>query len=107
MHPPQQNYSLSYYRGLRMGLMNVVIPVLACENEDGLYDENLVVALKTLKLADINNLIKKYANVEEQKSNLEKIINYLDFLQREPDKEQILSESDFEKKFSRIIHCIF
>lgn len=87
--------------------MNVVIPVLACENEDGLYDENLVVALKTLKLADINNLIKKYANVEEQKSNLEKIINYLDFLQREPDKEQILSESDFEKKFSRIIHCIF
>lgn len=90
-----------------MGLMNVVIPVLACENEDGLYDENLVVALKTLKLADINNLIKKYANVEEQKSNLEKIINYLDFLQREPDKEQILSESDFEKKFSRIIHCIF
>lgn len=90
-----------------MGLMNVVIPVLACENEDGLYDENLVVALKTLKLADINNLIKKYANVEEQKSNLEKIINYLDFLQKEPDKEQILSESDFEKKFSRIIHCIF
>jgi len=90
-----------------MGLMNVVIPVLACENEDGLYDENLVVALKTLKLTDINNLIKKYANVEEQKSNLEKIINYLDFLQREPDKEQILSESDFEKKFSRIIHCIF
>lgn len=90
-----------------MGLMNVVIPVLACENEDGLYDENLVVTLKTLKLADINNLIQKYANVEEQKSNLEKIINYLDFLQREPDKEQILSESDFEKKFSRIIHCIF
>lgn len=74
-----------------MGLMNVVIPVLACENEDGLYDENLVVTLKTLKLADINNLIKKYANVEEQKSNLEKIINYLDFLQKEPDKEQILS----------------
>lgn len=90
-----------------MGLMNVVIPVLACENEDGLYDENLVVALKTLKLGDINNLIQKYANVEEQKSNLEKIINYLDFLQREPDKEQVLSESDFEKKFSRIIHCIF
>lgn len=90
-----------------MGLMNVVIPVLACENEDGLYDENLVVTLKTLKLSDIKNLIQKYANVEEQKSNLEKIINYLDFLQREPDKEQILSESDFEKKFSRIIHCIF